>query len=121
VAELPDVPLPAIPPRCACGGLLRPHIVWFGEALPVEPLSRAFAAAESCEIMLVVGTSALVQPAASLPWMAKERGAYLVEINPEPTSLSVLADECHRGKAGELLPGLLGLPAEESSAPTPDP
>ena len=70
VSALPDVPLREIPPRCACGALLRPDVVWFGEALPVEALERARVAAEACDLFLVVGTSALVQPAASLRHMA---------------------------------------------------
>lgn len=107
-----DVPLPSIPPRCACGALLRPDIVWFGEPLPAEVLRQAVRATEACDLMLVVGTSALVQPAASLPMIAKEHGACVVEVNLEPTPLSRLADECYHGKAGDLLPRLLGLQPE---------
>ena len=103
------VPLPAVPPRCACGGLLRPDVVWFGEGLPVGAMRRAFQAAESCDVFLVVGTSAVVQPAASLPMVAKERGAYVVEVNLEPTALTYVTDESHHGRAGEILPRLLGL------------
>ncbi len=113
VTELMAVPLEAIPPRCSCGALLRPDIVWFGEALPALALQRAFAAAETCQLMLVVGTSALVQPAASLPLAAKSHGAYVVEVNLGPTPLSDIADECHHGKAGEILPEILGLTAED--------
>jgi NAD-dependent deacetylase len=83
-------------------------VVWFGEALPVDAVRQAYAAAESCDVMLVVGTSALVQPAASLPVIAKAHGAHVVEVNLEPTPLSAVADESHRGKAGEVLPRLLG-------------
>ena len=106
-ADLQEVPLQTIPPRCACGGLLRPDVVWFGERLPSDAIQEAFRAAESCDVMLVVGTSALVQPAASLPLASKERGAYVVEVNLEPTWLTAVADESHHGKAGELLPELL--------------
>jgi len=106
--EQHDVPLREIPPRCACGGLLRPDVVWFGEALSPDAIREAFEAAESCDVMLVVGTSALVQPAASLPLVSKEHGAYVVEVNLEPTPLTALADESHHGKAGEILPRLLG-------------
>ncbi len=106
-----EVPFQTLPPRCACGGLLRPDVVWFGEPLPPEAMQRAFAAAEACEVMLVAGTSAVVQPAASLPTVAREHGAYVVEVNPEPTPLSAMAHEVHRGMAGEILPALLGLPA----------
>jgi len=107
VSELPDVPLREIPPRCACGSLLRPDIVWFGEMLPAEPLDRAFRAAESCDLFLVAGTSALVQPAASLPLLAKQRGATVIEVNPEPTPISPLVDISLQGKAGEILPALV--------------
>lgn len=108
VQEDRRIPLPEVPPRCDCGALLRPHVVWFGEALPVGELQRAFEAARSAELLLSVGTSAVVYPAAALPEVAAEAGAYLVEINPEETPLSPLFDERHRGAAGELLPGLLG-------------
>jgi NAD-dependent deacetylase len=101
-----EVPLPSLPPRCGCGGLLRPDVVWFGEALPAEALRQAFQAAESCDVFLVVGTSAVVQPAASLPLVAKRHGAYVVEVNLEPTPLTSMAHEAFHGKAGEILPRL---------------
>ncbi len=104
-----DVPLLSIPPWCECGGLLRPDVVWFGEALSGKVLQQAFEAAESCDVFLVVGTSAVVQPAASLPAIAKRRGAYVVEVNYEPTPLTAIAHESHHGKAGEILPRLLAL------------
>jgi NAD-dependent deacetylase len=85
-------------------------VVWFGEALPTDAIQRAYHAAESCDLMLVAGTSALVQPAAGLPMIAKAHGAYLVEVNLEPTPLSAAADESHYGRAGEILPSLLGVP-----------
>ncbi len=105
-----EVPLRILPPRCGCGRLLRPDVVWFGEPLPPDAMRRAFDAAETCEVMLVVGTSAVVQPAASLPTIAREHEAYVVEVNPDPTPLSAIAHEVHRGLAGEILPALLGLP-----------
>lgn len=108
ITEKLDVPLDTIPPRCACGGLLRPDVVWFGEALPFDALQQAFEAAESCDVFLVVGTSAVVQPAASLPRVARNKGAYVVEVNLEPTPLTSIAHESHHGKAGEILPKLLG-------------
>jgi len=104
-----DVPLPAIPPRCECGALLRPDVVWFGEALPPEALQEAFDFAERCDVFLVVGTSAVVQPAASLPAVARRRGAYLVEVNLEPTPLTSFAHESYHGKAAEILPRLLAF------------
>ncbi|MDZ7264766.1 MAG: NAD-dependent deacylase [candidate division KSB1 bacterium] len=94
-------------PRCECGGLIRPDVVWFGEALPQEELRLAVEAAQQAEVFLCVGTSAIVQPAASLPIQAKYAGAYVVEINLEPTAISTLVDESILGKAGEILPRLL--------------
>jgi NAD-dependent deacetylase len=99
------VPLPELPPRCpGCGSVTRPDVVWFGEPMPIAPLQAADAAAQRCQLMLVVGTSAMVQPAASLPLLAKEKGAYIVEINPQPTPLSSSADEVLRAPAAEALP-----------------
>lgn len=96
------------PPRCPrCGGLLRPDVVWFGEALPQQALAGAVAAASSCEVFFSIGTSALVQPAASLPYTALERGAVVVEINPDKTPLTVDATYALRGPAGVALPALL--------------
>ena len=99
------VPLPELPPRCpGCGSLARPDVVWFGEPMPTAPLESAYAAVRRCQLMLVVGTSAVVQPAASLPLLAKESGAYVVEINPQPTPLSSTVDEILRAPAAEALP-----------------
>jgi NAD-dependent deacetylase len=100
------VGLPEIPPRCpACGGLLRPDVVWFGEALPANVLEDAWAAAARCSTMLAIGTSAVVQPAASLPIAALRNGARLVEVNPAETPLSRRAHAVLRGPAAEVLPG----------------
>jgi NAD-dependent deacetylase len=100
-----DVPLKEIPPRCpSCGAVLRPHIVWFGESLDEEVIGRAFRESGSCDVMLVVGTSALVHPAASLPSHAASSGVKVVEINPEATPLTGEADVSLHGKAGEVLP-----------------
>lgn len=94
-------------PRCdQCGELLRPHVVWFGENLDYELLQSAFDASSTCDVMLVIGTSAVVQPSASFPVEAKSKGALLVEINVEPTPLSTLADITLLGKAGEIVPPL---------------
>lgn len=98
-----EVPLAAIPPRCACGGLLRPDVVWFGELLPPAAINRATRACQSCEVMLIVGTSSVVYPAAALGPAAVAAGARVFEINPEPTDLYASL----RGKAGEILPSLL--------------
>jgi NAD-dependent deacetylase len=99
------VPLPEIPPRCPdCGAPARPAVVWFGESLPGEALDAAYAAAQRCQVMLVVGTSAVVQPAASLPLLALQRGAYVVEFNPQPTPLSEAVDQAIREPAAVALP-----------------
>ena len=94
-----------IPPHCPdCGALARPDVVWFGESLPARALEEAFAAAGRCQVMLVVGTSAMVQPAASLPLVTLQRGGYVVEVNPHPTQLSEVVDEVVREPAAVALP-----------------
>jgi NAD-dependent deacetylase len=99
------VPLPVIPPRCPdCGALARPDVVWFGEPLPSAAIEAAYVAAERCRLMLVIGTSAMVQPAASLPLIALRGGAYVVEINPQTTPISAAADETIREPAAVALP-----------------
>jgi len=102
------VPIPDLPPRCACGGLLRPGVVWFGEPLPAGIWSSAEEAAGRAGVFLVVGTSAAVYPAAGLAWLAKSSGAKVIEVNPEQTDLSSAADLSLRGRSGELLPELAG-------------
>jgi NAD-dependent protein deacetylase/lipoamidase len=87
-----------------CGNHLRPDVVLFGEMLPAGAFERAASAARGYELCFVVGTSALVYPAAGLPEIAKAAGAYTVEVNPEQTPLSDLCDEVIQGKAGEVLP-----------------
>jgi len=105
VTENHASPLGEIPPRCpACGEMLRPHVVWFGEALDPNILHRAFSLCSLCEVMLVIGTSAFVQPAASLPLYASDAGAKIIEINPDPTPLTSYANLFLQGKAGEILP-----------------
>ncbi len=95
-------------PRCkACGSLIRPDVVWFGEMLPVIEWDAAVVAAERADIFFSIGTSSVVYPAASLPTMAKRSGAYVVEINIERTEFSHHADEVLVGKSGEILPRLL--------------
>ncbi len=94
-------------PTCLdCGGNLRPDVVLFGEMLPPGAFERAADAAQRCDICFVVGTSAVVYPAASIPEIARANGAYIVEVNPERTPLSDLCDEVLTGKAGEILPML---------------
>ncbi len=95
-------------PRCrACGGLLRPDVVWFGESLPRDQLEAAVEAARACDVFLSIGTSGVVQPAASLAFAAHNRGALVVEVNAEPTPLTSRADYVLQGKSGEILPGLV--------------
>ncbi len=97
-----------LPPRCPiCNSLLRPNVVWFGENLPAHALHTAVRAAQSCDLFLSIGTSALVHPAASLPLMAVENGATTVEINPQSTPLTRWMDFVLTGAAGELLPLLV--------------
>ncbi len=95
------------PPRCTqCGALLRPDVVWFGEALPQDGLRRAQEAAAQCDLFLSIGTSTMVYPAAELPFIASSNGATVVEINPHFTPLSKLADFVLREKAGAALPAI---------------
>ena len=106
-------------PRCAgCGALLRPDVVWFEEMLPPEALAAAEAMARRCDLMLVVGTSAEVYPAAALPIIAKASGAVVIEINPNTTALSATADYLLRGPAGSVLPALVRQ-AWPATAPRP--
>lgn len=95
-------------PRCKeCGGLLRPDVVWFGESLPRDQLEAAVEAARSSEVFFSIGTSGVVQPAASLAFAARNRGAVVVEINAEPTPLTSKANFAFHGKSGEILPQLV--------------
>ena len=97
-----------VPPRCPyCNGPLRPDVVWFGEGIPEHALRTAIEAATNAEVFMCIGTSAVVQPAAQLPLVAKRGGARIVEINPEQTALSLIADWSLHGKAGEILPELV--------------
>lgn len=96
------------PPRCpSCGAFLRPDVVWFEEDLPVDALVAAEDAARACDLMLVVGTSGEVYPAAALPQYAADAGACVVEVNPAPTPLSRIADHALRAPAGVALPALV--------------
>jgi NAD-dependent deacetylase len=103
-----EVTLAEIPPRCTCGGILRPACVFFGELIPPEYLTRSQAVAARCDLMLVVGTSAVVQPAAFMPVIAKQSGARVIEINPESTPLThTTSDYLLKGRAGEIMNDIL--------------
>jgi NAD-dependent deacetylase len=102
-----SVPISPLPPVCSCGGIARPAVVWFGEGLPRDAWSLAEQAATSCDLFLVIGTSAVVYPAAGLAPLARSSGARLIEINAERTGLSDTAHLTLTGQAGEILPALL--------------
>jgi NAD-dependent deacetylase len=94
--------------KCSkCGGLLRPHVVWFGESLDPDIIRKAIEASQNCELMLIVGTSGVVQPAASLAYQAKTEGAVVAEINIEQTPQSGHMDFVLTGQAGKILPMLV--------------
>lgn len=96
------------PPRCPqCGDMLRPDVVWFGEYLPPDVLQKAHDASRRCDVMLVVGTSGVVQPAASLPYLAARTGAVVIDVNPERDEISEIAYYFLQGKGGEILPRLI--------------
>ncbi|HTQ53303.1 MAG TPA: NAD-dependent deacylase [Bryobacteraceae bacterium] len=102
------VPLPKLPPHCGCGGLARPAVVWFGEPLPAGMMAEAEHAVLDSQVLLVVGTSAQVYPAASLIPLAKQAKARVIQVNLEPTPYSEIVDCALEGPAGELLPKLIG-------------
>jgi NAD-dependent deacetylase len=99
-------PLDAPPPRCSCGAMLRPDIVWFGEMLDSAVLDQAVEAVRSADILLVVGTSSVVHPIAALPEIAREAGTCVVEVNSEATALTPFAHYSLRGPSGTVLPRL---------------
>jgi len=105
------------PARCpACDGLIRPDVVWFGEMLPPDAIDRAHTAAEQAEVFLSVGTSAVVYPAARLPLVAAESGAYVAEVNPDTTGITDEVDEAIRAEAGTVLPALRDAVAARTPA-----
>ena len=113
--ELPAMPEPVetvAPPMCACGGLIRPDVVWFGEDLPADAWERSLDAVTATDVAVVVGTSAIVYPAAGLPELALANGIPVIEVNPERTPLSDHASISLRESAATALPNLLQrLPA----------
>jgi NAD-dependent deacetylase len=95
--------------RCECGGLIRPDVVWFGEMLPYDALTYAEECARGSDVFFTIGTSAEVYPAALLPLIAKQYGAYVIEINIRRTAISGDVDEVLIGKSGEILSELVNL------------
>ncbi|MET1125043.1 MAG: NAD-dependent protein deacetylase [Archaeoglobaceae archaeon] len=116
--EVDEVPKDELP-RCECGALLRPGVVWFGELLPKDVLERAFEEVSKSDVIIVAGTSAVVQPAASLPLIVKKRGGKIVEVNPSETPLSNVSDFSVRMKAGEALPRIVDIVRRALSSETP--
>jgi NAD-dependent deacetylase len=102
-----DVPITILPTCHRCNGLLRPHIVWFGESIHPDDLSPSVAALRSCDVLLVVGTSGVVYPAAGFASLAKEAGAFVAEINLDPTPQSHLVNLSLQGRAKDVVPLLL--------------
>lgn len=101
------IPLPQLPTCGSCNSLLRPHVVWFGEMLDADILNTAYAEISDCDLMLIVGTSGTVQPAASMGVQAKRNGAIVAEINLDATPYSGTYHYAVAGKSGEILPQLL--------------
>ena len=98
-----------LPPKCKCGEILRPDVVWFGEALPQDVWHDAINHAKSCDIMIIAGTSLIVSPANTLPIFAKQNGATLIEVNPEQTVMSADMDLSLRETSASALPHLISL------------
>jgi NAD-dependent deacetylase len=96
-----------IPPRCHCGSMMRPDVVWFGELLPADHLERAYAALAQCDAVLVVGTSGQTYPAAGFPGIARQAGARVVEVNPERSTISGFADVFVGAGAAVALPPIV--------------
>jgi NAD-dependent deacetylase len=99
-------------PRCECGGRIRPDVVWFGEMLPEDALRKAWEAADRADIFFSIGTSGEVYPAAGLPDIARQNGAYVVEVNTKATAISHIMHECLLGPSGEILPAIVDIVRE---------
>ena len=103
-----EINLTKLPPRCECGGILRPECIFFGETIPHDTMLRSNKAVEKCDVMLVIGTSAVVDPASYMPIIAKNSGAKIIEINPETTPLTeTISDYIIKGKAGNIMSKLI--------------
>ncbi len=107
VEENRQVPIPILPQCAACSGLVRPHIVWFGESLDPADITRSYAALNTCELLLIVGTSGVVYPAAGFASVAKAAGAFVVEINLDPTPNTGIVDISLQGRAKDIVPALV--------------
>lgn len=107
VSENHDVPIAILLYCTDCGGLLRPHIVWFGESLNPEDMARSEAALHACELLLIIGTSGVVYPAAAFASVARAAGAFVAELNLDPTPNSSLVNMSLQGRAKEIVPQLL--------------
>ncbi|HID96535.1 MAG TPA: NAD-dependent deacylase [Candidatus Latescibacteria bacterium] len=106
--ETLGISLEELPPKCRCGGILKPDVVFFGELISESVLYRARREAETCDVMLVIGTSAMVYPAAGLPGLAKSSGSKVIEINPQRTVLTdSISDYLITGSAGQIMPLLV--------------
>ena len=98
---------PDSPPLCPdCGSFLRPDVVWFGESLASGTLKKALEGVESCQVFISIGTSTLIEPAASVPFLALQKGATVIEINPQATPLTPMSHHLFRANAGDVLPDL---------------
>jgi NAD-dependent deacetylase len=105
------------PPICLqCGGPVRPDVVWFGENLPARIYDNGWRATEQCDVMLVVGTSGVVYPVAGLPFVAQQHGAQIIDVNPECTPISEMAELFLPGASGEILPRLVEAVAQLRAA-----
>jgi len=103
-----EIVLNQLPPKCSCGGILRPDCVFFGEQIPHDHISRSFEIAQNCDIMLVIGTSAIVHPAAMIPDRARQYGAKVIEVNPETTPLTGrISSYILKGPAGKMMRQLI--------------
>ena len=99
----------SLPPKCKCGSILRPDVVWFGEGLPQDVWGEAISHAQTCDVMIIAGTSLVVSPANTLPLYAKQNGAVLIEVNPEKTVMSSEMDLSVRETSANALPKLVEL------------
>lgn len=116
IPALPEEEVPIQPPQCACGGYVRPGVVWFGESLPEDDWDAATHLAGHCDALISVGTSAMVFPAAQLPRLAKSNNATVIQVNPAPTEMDLHCDFNLRGHAGDILPALLAALERNQSA-----